>query len=72
MKTLIIWLMVQPGVWDEWKLELTQAECDRNEAVLIKIAPKYKLNNKKRQRAHIRKIYNEGAAGPGFFWFGCR
>ena len=69
---MMLWLMVQPGVWDHYiDVYKDEAECNAAIEVFEKVVPHFKLNTKARQRAHQRKVYIEGASRPGIMWTSC-
>jgi len=62
--TLILWLMVSPGIWEvHTEVFKSQAECHRAEHVLMNAVPKYKWD-------HFKEIYEHGG-GLGMMWIGC-
>ena len=72
MNTMLLWLMVQPGVWDHYVDVYKDAEeCQEAHIILAKFQPVYKLNNKERQRKHIRTIYTNGSSGTGMIFTRC-
>lgn len=72
MKTMLLWLMIQPGVWESYvDVYKDAAECQKAYAFLVSLQPVYKLNNLERQRKHLRTIYFEGSKGSGIMFTGC-
>jgi len=66
--TIILWLMVTPGVW-EGRTETckTHAKCHIAEDVLRHASPPKNMP----EILAIREIYDNGG-GIGMFWIGCR
>jgi len=70
MKTMMLWLMVQHGVWDVYTDVYKNAvECEKAHAVLLKAMPKIDLSNHPKKRAHIRSLYMNGSSGGAGMMF---
>ena len=65
MKTLIVYFMMSPGVWDSWELEFKNMKtCHEVEHSLIRIYPTVRWD-------YFKNIYRDGSDGPHIFFISC-
>jgi len=72
MKTMMLWLMIQPGVWDCFIDVYKDAdECNKAYTILAKSVPPIDLSTHPKKKAHIRSIYFNGSDRPGIMFTRC-